>query len=113
MAEVKGRGPHLLDVNFEGSKFLPAGEVEVRGEFVHEEGDADLHGCMARGGYGLPKAWLGPTMPYFSTPCGWPPLNRPYSHFWGSPPAMWAAYGLLLPLTEPDATRLCRPACAR
>jgi hypothetical protein len=28
------------------------------------------HGRMARGGHGLPKVWLGPTMPNPSMPCG-------------------------------------------
>jgi hypothetical protein len=39
------------------------------------------HGCMARGGLGLPELLLGPAMPNPSTPCGRPPLKRPYSCF--------------------------------
>jgi hypothetical protein len=29
------------------------------------------HGCMARGGHGLPKVSPGPVMPFPSMPCGW------------------------------------------
>jgi hypothetical protein len=36
---------------------------------------------MARGGHGLPKILLEPAMPDSFTPCGQPPLKRPYSHF--------------------------------
>jgi hypothetical protein len=39
------------------------------------------HDRMARGGHGVPKVLLGPTMPFPSTLCGWPPLKLPYSHF--------------------------------
>jgi hypothetical protein len=37
--------------------------------------------AYSKGGHGLPKVLLGPTMPYASTPCGRPPLKRPYGRF--------------------------------
>ena len=43
------------------------------------------HGLMARGGHGLPK-FLGPAMPYLSTPYREPPLKWPYSCFRGGCP---------------------------
>jgi hypothetical protein len=46
------------------------------------------HGRMARGGHGIPKVLLGPTMPYYTILCG------------------QVACGHLLPLWTPHAVRL-------
>jgi hypothetical protein len=51
-----------------------------------------FHGCMARGGLGLPEILLGLAMPDPSTPCGGPPLKWPYSCFRGGcPGGRWRA----------------------
>ena len=58
------------------------------------------HGLMARGGHGLPK-FLGPAMPYLSTPYREPPLKWPYSCFRGGcPQGGWPA-NILYPLGHP------------
>jgi hypothetical protein len=63
---------------------------------------------MARDGLGLSKVSLGPAMPNQSTPCGWPPLKRPYSHFRGGRPAERSSCDGLPPFWTPHAIRLCR-----
>jgi hypothetical protein len=43
-------------------------------------------GLKSRGGHGLPKVALGPTMPYPSTPCGWAIPETILWPFQGWPP---------------------------
>jgi hypothetical protein len=65
------------------------------------------HGCMGRGGHGLPKVSLGSTRPNPSEQ----PLKRPYSCFRGGPPTEQAACGHLLSFWTPQAVRLCFSLC--
>jgi hypothetical protein len=56
---------------------------------------------ISRGDHGLQKAFLVPAMPYPSTPCGLPPLKRPYSCYSGShPQGRWPA-AVFYPLRNP------------
>jgi hypothetical protein len=59
------------------------------------------HGCMARGGHAIPNVWLGPAMPYLSTSCGRPPLERPYGHFRDGRPQREQPAAILYPLGHP------------
>jgi hypothetical protein len=56
------------------------------------------HERMARGGHGLPKVSVRHVLPNPSTPCGWPPLKRPFQRW---PPTGQVACGCLLPLGHP------------
>jgi hypothetical protein len=62
------------------------------------------HGRMTRGGHGLFKVSLGPTMPYLSTPFGQPPLKRPQGHFRVA--ACRVSGHLITPLDAPCRTPL-------
>jgi hypothetical protein len=58
---------------------------------------------MARGGHGLPKVSLGPTL---LCSAGGPPLKQPYGRFRVGPPAGLVACGRLLPFWTPHAVSL-------
>jgi hypothetical protein len=66
-----------------------------------------LHGCMARGGHGIPKVLPGPALPYPSTPCGGATPEMALWLFQGFPAHM--AGGLrpyFTPLDTPCRTRM-------
>jgi hypothetical protein len=54
----------------------------------------------------LPEVSLGPAMLYPSTPCGQPPLKRPYGCFEGGCLLIGLPTTVLLPHWIPDAMRL-------
>jgi hypothetical protein len=77
-------------------------------------GGSVLHGCMARGGHGLPKVSLGPAIPYASTPFGRATPETTLQLFQGWPACR--AGGLTPPSTPLDTSRrtpLCRFAWSR
>jgi hypothetical protein len=93
-----------LSMNIHHGNFILCNTVlssflQVDDEFI------GLNGRMVRGGHGLSKVSLGPTLPYPSTLCGWAPL-RPYGCFRGGPSAEWAAFSRFLPPWTPHAVRL-------
>jgi hypothetical protein len=61
------------------------------------------HGCMIRGGHGLPKLSLCPTLLHTA---GGPPLKHPYGHFCGGPPGGRAVFSHLQPLWTPHDVHL-------
>jgi hypothetical protein len=56
---------------------------------------------MAKAGHGLLKVSLGSTMPYPSTPCGRPPLKRPYGRVRGGRPQGRRIAAIFYPLGHP------------
>jgi hypothetical protein len=77
--EASGLRPSYYPI---GYPMMYASEEEEKGRVRGGRGnerEEGKHGRMARGGHGLLKLSLGLTMPYPSTPCGWPPLKQPQS----------------------------------
>jgi hypothetical protein len=78
-----------------------------RGKFSIFYSYPDCHGCMARGGHGLPWVSLGLALPNPLRPAGRPSLKRRYGHFRGGLPTGRAACGRVLPFWTPHAICLC------
>jgi hypothetical protein len=63
------------------------------------------HGCMSKGGHGLPKVSSRPTLSYLSTPCG---HATPETALWSFQGRLAHRAGRLRPFSIPlDTLRLC------
>jgi hypothetical protein len=81
-------------------------ETKMKFEKIEEKlkkAKEENHRCMGTGGRGLPEVSPGPTMPYFSKPCGWATPKTALQPFQGCPTRKTG--GLRLSSTPLDTPR--------